>query len=287
MGILLILAGQISHLAETMIVRARSKKAGSGGFLFNAFISFFSMLLFVITDKGGLHFPPKLWLFGLISGCMYAGGFYFMFVALKYGSFGISKLLMTFVSVFPISYGLLFLKEEASAFTYVGICLAFVAVFMTNYTKGTKEPVSKKWVLCMVLTILCNGGISILTRMQQITFEAQCDNEFLILSLGLSCLILLLIGIFQDVIKGKQKFMDIVRNDLLYSIGVGATNGLNNLTIVTAYRYLAISVATPLKSGIGIVLGFLVSVLLYKEKFNKMQFAGMAVSLVAVILLQL
>ena len=81
--------------------------------------------------------------------------------------------------------------------------------------------------------------------------------------------------------------MEIVRNDLLYSIGVGATNGLNNLASVTAYRYLAISVATPLKSGIGIVLGFLVSVLLYKEKFNKMQFAGMAVSLVAVILLQL
>lgn len=287
MGIFLILAGQISHLVETMIVRARSKKAGSGGFLFNAFISFFSMLLFVVTDKGGLQFPPKLWLFGLISGCMYAGGFYFMFVALKYGSFGISKLLMTFVAVFPITYGLLFLKEEASVFTYVGICLALAAVFMTNYTKGTKEPVSKKWVLYMVLTILCNGGIAILTRMQQITFDAQCDNEFLILSLGLSFLILLLIGIFQDVIKGKQKFMDIVRNDLLYSIGVGATNGLNNLTSVMAYRYLAISVATPLKSGIGIVLGFLVSVLLYKEKFNKMQFAGMAVSLAAVILLQL
>lgn len=290
MGILLIFAGQIAHLTESMIVRARSKKVDKGGFLFNAFISFFSMLLFVITDKGGIHIPKELWVYGLISGCMYAGGFYFMFLALKYGSFGISKMLMTFVAVFPIVYGLAFLKEEASAFTYVGICLAFAAVFLTNYTGKQKSEAmvdSKKWAFYMVLNILCNGGIAIITRMQQIKFVAQCDNEFLILSLGLSFLILFGLGIYQDVIREKRTLKEIVKDDLLYSVGVGATNGLNNLTLVNAYRFVALSVATPLKSGIGIVLSFLASVLIFKEKFGKIQFIGMVVSVAALILLQL
>ena len=286
MGLLLIVVSQVVHLVEGMLTRTCSKKHGDGGLIFNSLISFFSMIFFVVSDRNGFYFPKELWVYGLVSGLCYAGGFYYMFRALQIGSFGMTRLLSSFGLIITIFYGLLFLQEPAGYFTYIGIFLILISIFFTNMGKITKEDRkmgSGKWLICVIASILCNGGIGILSRMQQIHFNEKCDNEFLIISLAISFILMGVLGLIKD----RSRLKEIFKNSIWYSFGAGTANGLKNLLRMITYLYIPMSVMAPLSSGIGIVLGFVVSILLYREKFTKLQFAGVIVGIAAVVLLKL
>ena len=135
MGYLLLILKAISHQTETMIVRRYGQKHKVGGMFFNAVICLFSLVFFVATDKGGFYFPKALWTYGLISCAMFASGFYFMYAALKTGSFALTKLLSSFSGVITISYGIVILKENANWLTYVSLALIFTSVFLMNFGK--------------------------------------------------------------------------------------------------------------------------------------------------------
>ncbi len=285
-GMLLILAGQTVHLVEGMITRRCSVKHGNGGLLFNAFVSFFSMMFFIATDKGGFNFPAELWFYGLLSGLCYAGGFYYMFLALQNGSFAMTRLLSSFGLIIPIFYGLIFLKEDSGPLTFVGITLILASIFLTNYSKlskGDRQIASKKWLIYTLISVICNAAISILSRMQQLRFDKKCDNEFLIISLGISFAFLFIMGIIKD----HHRFKDIFKTSILYSVGAGATNGLGNLIRMFTYLYISMSVMAPMSSGISIILGFVASAFFYKEKFTIMQLVGAVIGIFAVVILRL
>ena len=45
---------------------------------------------------------------------------------------------------------------------------------MGKITKEDRKMGSGKWLICVIASILCNGGIGILSRMQQIHFNEKC-----------------------------------------------------------------------------------------------------------------
>lgn len=286
MGIALVLLSQVLSLFEGMTTKSCSEKHGNVGFLFNALISFFAMVFYIVTDKGGIYIPNKLWVYGIISGLCYGGGFYYMFLALKEGSFGIIRLIIAVGTLLTVVYGIAFLKEPSSVFTYTGIVLIFIAVILTNmkYFKGDNiYTTSKKWIWYAMLSMICNTGIGILSRMQQIEFEDKCSNEFLTISLLCSFVILLILSILNDWEKIRENF----KKSVGYSVLAGAINGGANIVRMYTYLFIPISVVAPLSSGISIVIGFMASVFVYKEEFNPLQFVGMVVGILAVILLNL
>lgn len=284
MGILLIVLNQIAHQVEGMIVRSYGKKYGSGGMFFNAIICLAAMLFFVVTDKNGFCFPKEIFIYGFISCLMFASGFYSMYLALQLGSYAMSRLISSFSGIFAIGYGLLILKEPAGVITYAALVLVFVSVFLTNYSKGNadgKKPFSMKWLICVLVSLVSNGFIAIISRMQQIRFENAYDNEFMMLSFGGAFAALMIIGFFLE----KGKFKSIIRSGTLYGLGAGLANGAANLLNLLTYLFIPISIVTPIRTGMGIVTSFLISMVLYKEKFSKQQMVGAVIGVAAIVLL--
>ena len=282
---LLIFAGLMVHQFEAMIVKHYGKKYDAGGMFFNAVICIFSMFYFVITDKGGLQFPPKIILFGLINSTMYAIGFYAAYQAYRIGSFGLTRLLSSFGIIITTFYGIIFLKEPTTPYTYIALVLIVVA-FLIGYQKDDadeKVNISAKWVLMVVLTVLSNAMISILGRIQVGMFDGEYKNEYLMISLGGAAILLMVLGLIFE----RDKFVSTVKNGFLYGMFAGMFNGINNFFILVTYSYVPISISSPVKSGLGMVISFVMSVVIYKEKFSRRQLIQVAIGIVAVVLMNL
>ena len=286
-GMLLVLVSLTVHQFEAMIVKHYGKKYGKGGMLFNAFICLFSMIYFIITDKGGLQFTPKLWAYGLVNSTMYALGFYTAYAAYKTGSFGLTRLLSSFGVIIPTFYGIVFLKEPTTVFTYIALVLILISLFLMNYQKRDentpKEKISVKWVVFVILTVLSNAVITIIGRMQVDAFDDKYKNEFLMISLAGATVALFILGIILE----RDSFKQTIKHGFLYGAGAGIFNGINNLLILITYTYLPLSLTSPVKSGLGIVISFVMSLVIYKEKFTRRQLISACIGVIAVVLMNL
>lgn len=286
-GYLLVLLFVALNMGESIVVKAYTKRHNSGGFIMNAIIALFACAFFAITDKGGFYFPLEMIPYALVNVVFYSCGFYFTFIAFKEGPFGLTRLIANFSLLFPIFYGIFFLREPTGVFTYVGIALIAVAMFMMNYSKKGSDTqnqegkVTLKWFIFIMISTISNGFISVVTRMQQIKFDDACSNEFQMISLGGSFLFLAIVGLIND----RKNLGYVLKNGTLYGAASGILNGAKNFTILYIYNYLPISTVSPLKAGLGIIASFLLSVIAYKEKYSILQKIGVALGAVAVVLL--
>jgi len=135
----------------------------------------------------------------------------------------------------------------------------------------------------VTLTLVANGFIGILTRMQQIRFDDACSNEFQFISIGGSFVLLAVIGVIVD----KNKLGTVLKSGTLYGAAAGIFNGAKNFLTLIIYLHLPLSVVSPTKTGMSILATFVMALLLYKEKYTKLQYLGVILGGSAVILLAL
>ena len=283
MGTLLIAISLLVHQAEAVVVKEYGHRRESGGTFFNGIICFFSMFFFIVTDKNGFYFPPKLFVYGVISCFAYAGGFYFMYLALKLGSYAHTKLVSSISGLVIIIYGIVFLNEESSFVTWIAVFLIFLSVFMMNYSGKTKERVNLKWLFFVLLTVVTNCVIGITKREQQLRFNGECDNEFMIISLLGAFVFLFVYGFAQE----KEKLKTALKDGMLFGAVAGAFNGASNLLSLIVYNFVPISVVSPVTTGGGLVLSFVVSSLLYKERFTLRQIISAVIGVIALVLFKI
>lgn len=288
MGMFLIIVSLLMHQAEGIVVKEYGKRYGKGGMFFNAIICLFALVYFFVAEffsrEYKFYFPNWLWSYGIISGLCYATGFYAMYAALKTGSFGLTKLLSSFGSLIPIVYGIVFLNEQPTNFTYVAVVLVLISVFLMNH-KSTDEKAnfSVKWLVCVIASIIANAGIMIVAKSQQLVFDTKCSNEFLMISYALAVAFLIIFGIIYE----RSQFKSTIKGGSLYGLIAGVFNGMNNVLILLTYRYVPLTIITPVKGALGLVISFVLSVLLYKEKFTKKQIVSVIIGIVAAVLSKL
>lgn len=281
---LLIVASCATSLVEGILIKKYNAKHDKGGFIFTAMVSLFSMLFFVITDTGGFDFRLEMLPYGIVSGILYCVASLLTFIALGCGPFAISMLILSYSGVFSIGYGLFFLKESVTPFKIAGIILILVSIFLNRTKKKEEEKrASLKWLICIGVSAVGNGMFGVVQRMQQIRFENKVTNEFMIVTLGFSAITLFVIGLIKD---GKDAPY-ILKNGAPYSSVAGVSNGLTNFLSLAINMLIAISIAAPIKSGAKIIFTFIVSKVLFKEKFLKRQVAAVLVGAVALVLLNI
>ena len=286
MSALLILASTLTGLAEGIFIKRYRSKHNGGGFLFTAMICFFSMMVFVLTDRDGFVFPPMMWAYAIAAGVLYCSASFLTYIALGCGSFAMSMLILSYSLIFSIGYGLFVLHETATVWLWCGLALMMVSLYLTRASKveGQEERgVSVKWIVCIGLSVVGSGMFSVVQRMQQIRFEDSCTNEFMIVALGFSTLTLLAIGLIKD----RKDLGLVLRHGLIWTALAGGSNGATNAMSMVLYTMVPLSVLAPVRAGAKIVVSFIVSVLLFKEKFEKRQIVGVILGAAALVLLNM
>lgn len=285
-GMLLVIFGVMMNQSEAVTVRQYGKKYGQGGMIFSGIMCLFAMLYFLVTDRDGLMFSKGILLLGIVNSVMYAIGFYMAYVAFKTGSFGLSRLVMSYGVIISTFYGIIFLKEPATVITYIALILILVSMFLMYYQKqdtSDEKKISFKWILSLFFVVISNSASTIIARIQHGMYEGAFINEFMLVSLAGGGILLFVLGAVFERDSLKPTF----KHGLLYGAGAGVFNGINNLTGLMAFGYLPLSVISPVRSALGVVIGFLVSVFLYKETFSRRQVVSVVMGILAVILMNL
>jgi len=287
-ALLLATLGTGIHQIEGVMIKKYNSKHKKGGFIFTALISLFAMLFFFVTDKGGLNFPPEMIPYGIASGAFYCMASFLTYVAYGCGSFVLTNLFLSYSLLFSVGYGLFVLGESATVLTYIGLGLMMISVFLVRGVKKDsaaeeKTKISLKWVICIALSVIGSGMFGVMQKLQQVKFEKSCDNEFMIVTLGFSAAVLLIAGI---IMNGKD-LLYILRHGGLYASAAGVSNGATNLLNLVVNAMIPISIAAPTRSGVKIVISFLISLFIFKEKLTKRQIAGVVIGAAALILLNL
>lgn len=285
-GFLLIGGGLVAHLFERMIVKAYGNKHGEGGMFFNAVLCLFASAYFLVTDTGGFQLPLDVFWYGAFNSVLYAVGYYFGYLALASGSFGLTRLCSSFSSIIPIFYGILWLGDTPTYFSVIGTVLIFASVFLMISRKEQAGPgtlLSVKWIISIVLMVLSNALIAIVSKSQQDAFGGAYKNEFLVVSFVGATLWLTVLGVIFE----RQNLRTILRHGLVYGMAAGVFSSINGLTNLTTYTYLPLSIISPLKTGMGQLLGFLVALFFYRERFSRRQWAGVIIGIAAVVLMNL
>ena len=293
MGYLCILLAVCSGLTEGFLIKKYNQKHTKGGFIFTAIVSLCSMLFFLfsdlITDNSGLSFPLAMLPYAIIAGILYCTASVMTYFALNCGSFAITMLILSYALVFSTVYGLVFLNESASAFTYIGFVLIALSLFFVRGASEKKEDgtaekrFSAVWLICIVLSVIGAGMFGVLQRMQQVRFDDAVTNEFMVVALGISAVILFVVGLVKD----KKDCGYIFKNGSPYALGAGLANGATNMLNMIAYTMIAISVAAPTEAGVKIIISFLLSCFVFKEKFFKRQIIGVILGAIAVVFLNI
>lgn len=292
MPYLIIAAAALTALTESATLKTYNKKHTSGGFTFMSLISLAATLFFtfkyLITDSSKADFTPEVIPYAILAGAMYCAASFLTFLAIKYGPFAISMLILSYSIVITSGYGIIFLGESYSALTFIAYALILCSLFLVraksdDEAEGEKKRVSTKWLICIVASVICSGLYGVILREQQVRFENTVTNECMIIAMSFSAIVLFSIGLAMN----KKECLGILRVSAPYALIAGVANAMTNTLSLFLHTMMPISVSSPTRSIVGTAVNFTFSYLVLKEKFLPRQIIGVLLGASAVVMLNL
>ena len=250
--------------------------------LFSALTTLCALAFFLVSSGLRLDFDSRVLPYSLAFAVSYAAAWVGTVLALRYGSLALSSLIVSFSLIFPTLYGVL-LGEAVSGRLAVGIALLLAALALVNLKRGeARQPLSWKWGVCVGAAFLGNGVCSVASNMQKRALGEAYAHEFMICALLAAFVLLMAAALFKS--HGIRAEL---RNALPYAAANGVCNALLNLIILTLIGRLPNTVLYPTNSALNMVFTFLLAHFAYRERFSAAQYAGYALGVVSVALLNL
>jgi len=257
------------------------KTNGNGIYMFGALTSLFAMLFFIVSSS------TKQWEIGVLPYAIafavsYAVATIASVLAISYGSMALTTLIISFSLILPTVYGLIFLEETISFGFIIGIILLVVSLVLINKkTEGVK--LSAKWIIYVFLAFMGNGMCSVIQKMQQVSYNGEYKNEFMIAALFF---VTVFLSIFS-LIKREKNTFTYMKVGWHLALGCGVMNGLVNLFVMVLSGEIPASILFPLISAGGIIAAYMVSKWFYKEILTKAQFLGLILGTMSAIFLSI
>lgn len=199
--------------------------------------------------------------------------------AIRLGHFGFSNTIYRTSFILPIIFSISLLNEPANAFTLAGIFLTLAAIFLISYSNEafSKEKTSAlSWFIIIFFSFLLSGGPRIGQKL--VAFYGESTYLYLFLSY-LAGTLALLPAYFR---AGAYSF-----KSLPYGLiaGIGSIAGV--FCTISALRLLPSSVVFTITLSGPIILGLLLSLILFKEKIKPLGWLGIMLGLTGIILVYL
>lgn len=192
--------------------------------------------------------------------------------------------------VIPVIFSYFLYHESISYLKILGILVALTAVVLASQKKSVAGNTKRKlsWEIFLpILLFLSSGVIDAMTKFVERTFlhDTDTSNAYLISGFGIAAIFGIVALLFQ-YIQGKRKFH---WNYLLSGIILGVPNYFSIYFLIKALKNPTLnSSATIPINNIGVL--FVVSlfgIFVFKEKLTKANYAGLLLTLTAIILIYL
>ena len=249
--------------------------------LFSAVTSVIAMLFFLATSGLKLSFTPALVPYALAFAVCYAAGWVSTVLAVRYGLMAITTMIVSCSLIFPTVYGVM-TGEALTAAVGVGVALLLLSFALVNLKFDKSARFTWKWFACAVTACVANGGCSISQNMQKRALGDGFSHEFMIIALAAASAML-----FVYAMLTSRDIRGDFRGCLPYSAANGIANGAINLLVLITIGHIPNTVLYPSLSALNMAATFALSFIAYKERFSRVQYAGYALGIASIVLLNL
>lgn len=285
--ILLTVADVIGISLQNVLKKGYDNRSASPGvFYFGAVMSVSAMLVFLLNGIGSLCFVPAVLPYSAGFAVSYFAAIAGQFLALRYGPLSLTSLIGSYSLLLPTLYGLIFLHDDISPLFFPGLALLALSLLLI-YLKRNREKsvtaISSKWIVFLVIGFVGNGMCSVVQKMQQNSMNGQFKNELMVYALLMIAVLMLLSGRIAE----RGQLRTTLKEGWKFAIPCGLCNGVVNLLTMVLAGRMAASVEFPILSAGSLVVTFLFSVFLYREKLSLRQWIGAAVGVASIVLLSI
>ena len=272
-----------SYSFQNVFRRKYAKNITGGDFTFNAIMSLFATVYFIIT-AGELSFDITTLLYSLLFALCCGATMVSILVAVREGSYALTNMIISYSLVIPTLFGPVFLHESISPFAIAGLAVLLVSLYLV---RGPKDDSSNarptlKWMVALVLAFVANGMCSVSQKLQQIAQGGLYKNEFMIFAMAMLTVAFALMALFCEFDTVKR-----VRLNALLPSACGLLNGISNHMVLILTGMMSTAVYFPVLSASSLVISFILSLAVYKEKLLKRQMVAAGMSILAIILLNI
>jgi len=261
-------------------------------FLFNSVVTLTcAASLFVISLTSGL---PEISVFTFLTGILFgfitAVQFFFSLMAYESGPFSYTSVIVSLSTIIPVLSGSLIWGESIATVQIVGMALMLLCfVLSVDFSKSEKKT-SPIWFLYVFITFAATGFIGVMQKWHQKSeYKAELDG-FLIIAF-MTAFVFSSIGTVVSLLKAKSKNectnikKDITLLATLLMVCCGICAAANNKMNLFLSGVMDSATFFPVVNGGGMILSALASLIIFKEKLTTQKWIGIAIAVVAVILI--
>mgnify|MGYP003576395504 FL=1 len=239
-------------------------------------------LFFFKPDFGAINLKTNLTIY-LVLGVLLPIIFIFQGLAVKQAGLArtdIAQRLSLFISLCAAYF---LFDENFDRLKYAGIFFGFAAIILTMYKKSTGVKSQYGW-LYLLMVFLGFGVIDVLFKLvSKIDAVPYTTSLFLIFCISF---VLAIVYVVYLAVTKKTKLQLV---NFLCGCVLGFFNFGNILFYLKAHRSMADNPSTvfaAMNMGV-IIFGSLIGIIVFKEKLSKLNYAGLILALVAIILITL
>ena len=248
--------------------------------MYSLMLAVSALPVFLLQLRGDLYFDVQTLLYGAVFAGCYFAAMLFTIKAVGEGSLALTALFLSYSLVIPAAVGVLLLHEQLSQIHIVGILMLLVSLYFVG-RPGGQVRITGKWVLCIAIAFFGNGLCVASQKMYLVHSGGRGRALFMITALTM---IITALAVVCACKKGFSRLTP--RNGAPLAVLYGVSNGLMNTFVMLLAAYPA-SIVFPTISGGGIILTYLISRFVYKERLSSDQNIGFVIGVLAVVALNL
>ena len=216
---------------------------------------------------------------GAITGITYTAGMYLNLTLMGKRGAAITSSMIQLAVIIPITTSVLFYGETITTTQLTGILLAITSLPLLASKPNQKLEIDKTILPMILLTILVVGFSQTSSKILiQSGLENQNNYFFLAIFTSASLLVTPIAYRNRNQIKPT---------DTTYGIGVGTFNLLSNRALLLALTTLPGAIVFPVSSAGSLLMVTIAAIILFKEKTSRANIAGIIMTLIAVVLINI
>lgn len=237
--------------------------------------------LALVLSGGGFIASPFTLALGVVTGALYTGGMFLSMTTMGRSGASIAASVSQLSVVVPIAASVLVYGESLKGLQLLGVAVAVAALPFLAYKKGDRNSPVDSSLIPLMVTMLAVQGFAQLSSKVLVAGGLEAERSVFFLVVFTSATLLaapLAIRVRDQVVFPR---------DAGFGVGLGAFNMLTNMSILLALRSVPASLFFPLNGSGGLMLTTFAAMLLFRERISGVNALGVALTLAAVVLINL
>lgn len=259
-------------------------KKGFNVYLFNTGVSVVWILIMsTLFFASGNTLNPEALFYGGIYGIILFTFLLFKTQSMANGPVSLTTLIGSCAFVIATAFGVICCGESVNAMQLIGMTLLLVSLFFCVNPKKSTEKLTKKWIKYCLGFFLAGGFVGILYKLFGKS-QASGERETMLLTAAIvSTLLFFIFGLTEAKRNGvKVKPPKAVIPFMLLSGIVSCAYIRLNLSLSAVIPSV---IFFPVSNGGMVILSTIAGRVLFKEKLTTMQYIGIALGCIAVVVI--